>query len=158
MKKHEKLIEIIETTDDATKLHNWIDNARREKAEYVEAAAIKRLVEVNALTNHDDPNTPLVLDFWKSITALEFALSDERNKTIRLGRTRQKIKRVGVKQTLEDLTMSTTPSEGFYLLQDRNMTDMSAEAVVLRHHEQFDEAVSRAAQSRLDTKDKQATN
>lgn len=158
MIKHKKLVEVIEATNDVNKLRNWIDNARREKAGNVEAAAIKRLVEVNALTNHDAPNDPLVLDFWKSITALEFALSDERNKTTRLGRTRQKIKRVGVKRTLEDLTMSTTPSEGFYLLRDRNMTEMSAEAVVLRHQEQFDEAVLKAAQSRLDTKDKQAAN
>ncbi len=114
MLNHKRIIKIIENEGDLTKLHKWIVNARREQAQNVESAAVKRLVEVNALTNHGEPNDSLVLDFWKSITALEFALSDERGKTIRLARTRQKIKRVGVRQTLEDLAMSSTPSEGFF--------------------------------------------
>lgn len=156
MLSHKKLVEIIENTDDPVKLHKWINNARREQAKDIESAAVKRLVEINALTNHDDPTDSLVLDFWKSIAALEFALSDERSKTIRLARTRQKIKRVGVKQTLEDLTMSSTPSDGYFLLRDRNMMDMSAEAVVLRHQTRFDDTVLKAARTRLEAKDKKA--
>lgn len=88
MVNHKKLIEIIENTDDPAKLQKWIANARREQAKDVEAAAVNQLVKINALSNHDEPNNPLVLDFWKSITALEFVLSDERNKTTRLARTR----------------------------------------------------------------------
>lgn len=94
-----------------------------------------------------------MLDFWKSITALEFALTDERGKTTRLARTRQKISKVGVKKTLEDLVISAKPSEGYFLLKDRDMLDMSAEAVVLRHRAIFDNSVIEAAQKRLNETD-----
>lgn len=90
-----------------------------------------------------------MLDFWKSITALEFALSDERGKTVRLSRTRQKITRVGVKQTLADLAISATPSDGYFLLKDRGMLEMSAEAVVLRHASEFEQPMLEAARARL---------
>ncbi|PHQ99843.1 MAG: hypothetical protein COB39_01325 [Marinosulfonomonas sp.] len=150
MSKNNKLIAIINSETDPEKLHNWIRNARKQQADDVEQVAIQRLIEINALTNHDDPNDPLVLDFWKSITALEFALSDERGKTIRLTRTRQKISRVGVKKTLEDLAVSAKASDGYFLLRDRGMLDMSAEAVVLRHPALFDDEIIKAAQSRLD--------
>ncbi|MCF6316327.1 MAG: hypothetical protein L3J30_08600 [Marinosulfonomonas sp.] len=150
MSKNDKLIAIINSETDPEKLRNWIRNARKQQADDVEQAAIQRLIEINALTNHDDPNDSLVLDFWKSITALEFALSDERGKTIRLARTRQKISRVGVKKTLEDLAVSAKASDGYFLLRDRGMLDMSAEAVVLRHSALFDDEIIKAAQSRLD--------
>ena len=140
---------LIGESTDAKKLGNWIENARREGAKDVEVAAINRLIEVSAKVNHDDADSPLVLDFWKSITALEFALSDERGKTIRLTRTRQKIARVGVKQTLADLAVSPKPSEGFFLLKERNMLDMSAESVILRHAHEFEQTVLDAAQTRL---------
>ena len=153
MTNHQKLIKIISTCSDPAKLRKWIANARREGAHDIEEAAIKRLIEVNARNNHDEPNDPLVLDFWRSITALEFALTDERGKTTRLARTRQKIDRVGVKKTLEDLAMSPKPSEGYYLLRDRNMLDMSAEAVVLRHAGLFDDDVLQAARNRMEGKD-----
>ncbi len=117
--------------------------------EDVDAAAIKRLVEVSAKANHDEADSPLVLDFWKSITALEFSLSDERGKPTRLARTRQKIARVGVAQTLADLAVSAKPSEGFFLLKERDMLEMSAESVILRHAHAFEKSVLEAAQLRL---------
>lgn len=150
MSKHKKLFEIIRNETDPEKLRNWIRNARNQQEASIEQAAIDRLIEINALANHDDQANPLVLDFWKSITALEFALTDERGKTTRLTRTRQKIAKAGVRKTLEDLAMAAKASEGYFLLRDRGMLDMSAEAVVLRHSSLFDEAVVQAAKSRLE--------
>ena len=146
---HSKLLEIIVTCSDSAKLNNWISNAMREGATDVEDAARRRLIEISAASNGDDSTDEMVIDFWKSITALEFALSDERGKTIRLSRTRQKITRVGVQKTLADLTLQPKPSEGYFLLQDRDMLDMSAEAVVLRFANRFEPDVVRAAQHRL---------
>ncbi|MVO18368.1 hypothetical protein [Parasedimentitalea huanghaiensis] len=146
---HSKLLEIIVTCTDSAKLNNWISNALREGATDIEDAARRRLIEISSAANSDDPNDEMVSDFWRSITALELALSDERGKTIRLSRTRQKITRVGVQETLADLALQPKPSEGYFLLQDRDMLDMSAEAVVLRFANRFEPDVVRAAQKRL---------
>lgn len=153
MTKHAKLIELISKCADLGKLHNWVRNAEREGAADVADAARRRMIEVEALANTDSSGDPLVLDFWKSISALEFALSEERGKTIRLSRTRQKIARVGVHQTLADLALQTKASDGYYLLLERNMLDLSAEAVVLRFPDRFDADVLKAARDRLKSKD-----
>ncbi len=149
MSKNQKLLDIIATCDDEKKLRNWIANANREGAEEVEDAARRRLIEVRAAKDIDDPNDPVVLDFWKSITALENELSEERGKTIRLSRTRQKIARVGVEKTLADLALQAQPSDGYHLLKTRDMLDLSAEAVVLRYPKRFEQDVLEAARLRL---------
>lgn len=149
MSKNQKLLDIIATCDDEKKLRNWISNANREGAGEVEDAARRRLIEVRAAKDIDDPNDPVVLDFWKSITALENELSEERGKTIRLSRTRQKIARVGVENTLADLALQVQPSDGYHLLKARGMLDLSAEAVVLRYPKRFAQEVLEAAQLRL---------
>jgi len=96
---------------------------------------------------------PLFSISEKSIIALEFVLSDERGKTARLAQTRQKINRAGVRQTLADLVMSAKPSEGFFLLQQRKMLEMSAEAVVLHHLAYFGSDVVQAAHKRIEGND-----
>jgi hypothetical protein len=149
MSNNQKILDIIATCDDEKKLRNWIFNANREGAEDVEDAARRRLVEVRVAKDIDDSNDPVVLDFWKSITALENELSEERGKTIRLSRTRQKIARVGVEKTLADLTLQAQPSEGYRLLKARDMLDLSAEAVVLRYPKRFTQEVLEAARLRL---------
>lgn len=149
MSKNQKIIDIIATCGDEKKLRNWISNANREKVEEVEDAARRRLIEVRAGYDIDDPNDPLAIDFWKSITALENELSEERGKTIRLARTRQKIARVGVEKTLADLALQAKPSEGYHLLKARGMLDLSAEAVVQRYPSRFAPEVLEAARLRL---------
>lgn len=151
MSKYQKILEVIAACEDESKLRNWIANAEREGAQEVEDAARRRLIAVRASKDVDDPNDPIVLDFWKSISALEHELSLERGKTIRLSRTRQKIGRVGVEKTLRDLTLSTQPSDGYHLLRERGMLDLSAEAVVLRYPDRFEPDVLEAARNRLDT-------
>jgi len=151
MSKHQKIVELIAACDDETKLRNWIANANREGAQEVEDAARRRLIAVRASKDVDDPNDPIVLDFWKSISALEYELSLERGKTIRLSRTRQKIGRVGVEKTLRELTVSSQPSDGYHLLRDRGMLDLSAEAVVLRYPDRFEAEILKAARNRLNT-------
>lgn len=150
MTQNEKLTALILACSDVAKLRNWMANATRMGAEEVADTARRRLIEVQAAANHEDVDDPMILDFWKSITALEQALSEERGKTVRLSRTRQKIARVGVQKTLADLAVQETPSDGFFLLRDRGMLDLSAEAVVLRFADLFDASVIQAAKARLD--------
>jgi len=152
MSQKQKLLDIIVNCYDEKKLRNWISNADREGAEEVEDAARRQLIAVRADIEIDDPNDPVVLDFWKSIAALENELSEERGKTIRLSRTRQKIARVGVEKTLADLALQAQPSDGYHLLKARNMLDLSAEAVVLRYPKRFAQEVLEAARMRLSPK------
>ena len=55
-----------------------------------------------------------------------------------------------VLQTLADLARQPTASEGYVLLRERGMLDMSAEAVVLRFPDRFGPDVLIAARRRLD--------
>jgi len=48
-----------------------------------------------------------------------------------IDRTRQKLNRVGIRQTLADLTLKPQPSTGFLKLVEFGMADMSAESLVL---------------------------
>ncbi|WP_210211160.1 hypothetical protein [Borborobacter arsenicus] len=86
-------------------------------------------------------------DFWQTIYAFEHVLSEERGKTTRLAHTRQKVARVGVTQTLQGWTTNST--NGFAMLLERNMPELTGEAIVLRHEGQFDVEVVAATRRRL---------
>lgn len=85
---------------------------------------------------------------WQSVYALEGALSAERGKTTLLARTRQKIARDGEQGTVASLVVGKI-SDGFRMLLDRNMTDLTFEAVALRHPADFSEDVMTTAKLRL---------
>ena len=136
---------VIEDLDDPVRLRNVVRNARRTGSTTVEAAAFKRLCKVQPA---EAPGT-LEHDLWQSIHALEEMLRDERGKTVRLSRTRQKIARDGKVKTAANFTLKPTPSEGFAMLLERGHPELSFEAVVLRHPDAFDDDVRRAAATRL---------
>ena len=85
---------------------------------------------------------------WQSIYALEDVLKQERGKTILLSRTRQKIGRQGVIQCVADLVVGQA-SDGFRMLLEREMLDLSFEAIALRFPDRFDGEVLTAARKRL---------
>ncbi len=146
MPDYPKVIAIIETSEDADQLRQFMENAKRMEAPAVYEAAFRRLVEI--LPNEADE--PIAQDFWRSIHALEQRLREERGKTVRLTRTRQKLDRAGAVKTLSDLALSATPSEGFEMLIERDMADLTAEAVILRHEAEFEAEVVTAARERLE--------
>jgi hypothetical protein len=88
-------------------------------------------------------------DFWQTVHAFEYLLTEEREKTTRLSRTRQKVARVGVVQTLKDWALSGKETDGFRMLLDRGMPELTGEAIVLRHPGNFDPEVLAAARQRL---------
>ncbi|WP_292963566.1 hypothetical protein [Nitrobacter sp.] len=77
-------------------------------------------------------------------------MSDEREKTTRLARTRQKVARVGEIQTLKDWALSEKSTDGFAMLLERNMPELTGEAIVLRHPQHFAPEVVAAARNRLE--------
>lgn len=136
----------IAALDDPDRLRAMIANARRAKAPEVARAAFARLCEVQP---EAEPGT-LEHDVWRAIHALEESLTEERGRTTRLTRTRQKIAKDGEAKTVSDLTLADKPSDGFAMLAEREMLDLSFEAVVLRHPGRFDDTVADAARARLD--------
>src|SRR5438552_342491 len=113
---------------DRDKLRNWMKNAKRLGRGDVYQTALRQLCKIEG-RNIDDP---LESEFATVMRALEEALTEEAGRTKRLNRTRQKLGRVGVRQTLADLALKPTPSLGFIKLVEFNMADMSAEALILK--------------------------
>ena len=103
--------------------------------------AVRQIARIEG-QNIDDP---LEADFAIVMRALEEALTAESGQTKRLSRTKQKLKRAGVRQTLADLAISATPSVGFMKLIEFKMGDMSAEALILKYKSEFDEVTVTAA-------------
>jgi len=146
MPDHAKLIALIAASEDVAKLRTWIANARREKQNDIEEAAFRRLIEI---LPKEAPGT-VEHDFWRTIHAFEHVLTQERGKTTRLARTRQKVARVGEIETLQDWAKATKSTDGFTMLLERNMPELTGEAIVLRHDDRFDAAVVSAARKRLE--------
>lgn len=146
MTNEDKMIEFVATCSDEFQLRALIENAKKKGAVNLEVAAFRRLVSIRA---EEEPGT-LEHDFWQSIHALELALSEERKKTTRLARTRQKIDRDGILKTVESLALRPKEAEGFKMLIEKRMPELTAEAVVLRHQDRFSTEVVAAAHRRLE--------
>lgn len=140
-----RAVETISTATDPAKLRQMRLNAHRLGARSVEDAALRRLV---AILPDDEPGT-IEHDFWMTIHTLEELVGPERGRTGRLTRTRQKIEKVGVRKVLEDAAILAKPDDGFQMLIDRGLAELTGEAVVLRHPDGFDAKVVDAARARL---------
>ncbi|MDE0242088.1 MAG: hypothetical protein OXQ84_18165 [bacterium] len=140
------MFKFVSTCDDPDKLRKIIRNARQRGVDALAEAAFRRLISI---LPSERPGT-IEHDFWRTIHSFEHVLSEERGRTTRLSRTRQKVQRVGVVQTLIDWALDTKQTDGFRMLLERDMPELTGEAIVLRHHSQFDTAVVAAARARLE--------
>ena len=146
MTDHTKALAAIARLTDADQLRQFRENAQRMGASAVADAAFRRLLEI---LPEQVPGS-IEHDFWMTIHAFEEVLRDERGKTVRLSRTRQKINRVGVKQTLMDFATSKAPTDGFNMLIERGMPELTGEALILKHSTSFDLEVRTGAKQRLE--------
>ncbi len=131
--------------DDPDRLRALMANAERLGVTAVRDAAFRRLAYVQP---EAEPGT-VAHDFWQTIHAFEQLLKEERGKTVRLSRTRMKIGRVGEVKTLADFADATKETRGFEMLMERNLPEMTGEAVILRHPTDFDDETRDAATARL---------
>ena len=146
MPDHSKMLALIAASEDEGKLRTWIANAQKEKQKDIEDAAFRRLIHI---LPKEAPGT-VEHDFWRTIHAFEHMLSEERGKTTRLARTRQKVARVGEIATLRDWALGNKSTDGFTMLIERNMPELTGEAIVLRHDDRFEANVVAAARKRLE--------
>ena len=145
MKDLTKILALVEGCDDAEKLRMWIINARKKGEASIADAAFRRLI---AILPKEKPGT-VEHDFWQMVQAFEYTLSEERGKNTRLFRTRQKVAKAGVVQTLRDWAVGSQEMAGFKMLLERGMPEFTGEAITLRHPEHFEPPVLEAAQQRL---------
>ena len=146
MADHSKILAYVATCEDPGELRQLIANAQgRPNSKPVADAAFRRLI---GLVPGEEPGT-LAHDFWSTILAFEQMLTEERGKTTRLARTRQKLARVGVVETLRGFAEGP-PTAGFKMLVERSMREHTGEALIVRHADRFDPATVAAAQARLD--------
>lgn len=122
-----------------------MSNARRLNNDRVYTAAFQKLISI---VPGERPGT-LEHAFWRTMQAFEQILTEERGKTTRLARTRQKVQRVGVKETLIGFAMHPTSTQGFDMLIERGLPELTGEAIVLRHRNEFSDEVVEAAANRL---------
>lgn len=142
---YEKKLSLIMKCKDEKSLRNWIENARRQNETGLEKAALRRLIEILP----EQEVGSLEWDFWRTIYAFEHTLTDERGRTTRLSRTRQKVARDGIEATLRQWALDREVTQGFTMLMEHNMPELLGEAIILRHPSRFDAAVQAAARARL---------
>ena len=145
MADNSKVLAFIAATDDPAKLNALIENSRARGAKDIEMAAFKRLIHISP---SDQPGS-LEHDVWRMVFAFEHLLKQERGKTVMLSRTRQKLGRVGALQMLSDWACDARETDGFRMLMDRGVPELTGEAIVLRHSARFPDAVVVAARERL---------
>lgn len=131
---------------DVQAARNYLDNIKRLGRAGLYPVVFRRLCELSGQA-HDDP---VAFEFWRAIAALEEILRETRGKTVRLARTRQKIARVGELRTIEDLALARRESDGFRILAENGLGDLSAEYIVVKHPHRFSPAAVAAARERLE--------
>lgn len=141
-----RMLDFVARCDDPEQLRTVIRNAKTQNQLELADAAFRRLVSILPA---EQPGT-VEHDFWQTIHAFEHILTEERGKTTRLSRTRQKVARAGVVQTLTDWANDKKETDGFRMLIDRAMPELTGEAIVLRHPDQFDEDTVASARARLE--------
>ncbi|MBO9518476.1 MAG: hypothetical protein J7493_10440 [Porphyrobacter sp.] len=141
----QRALNLVDRCIEPAKLKQIAQNARNAGADDVERAALLKLYSVMPAAKLGT----LEHDVWQSVYALEGALKQERGKTTLLARTRQKLQRDGELKTVSDLVLGKE-SAGFQMLIDRNMPELTFEAVALRHALRFDGPILNAARARLE--------
>src|SRR6185295_9788839 len=114
----------------------------------VYSAVFRRMCQLVGSEN-DDPNDPLVRDFFETLAAYEQLLTEKNGKTQPAHRTRQKISNKGVYQSLIEWTRSKAETNGFKLLVQAGLPEFTGEYLVARYAERFPKDVVTLAHERL---------
>lgn len=111
-------------------------------------AAFRRMCEI-AGSEQDDPADPLVRGFHSMLAAYEQLLTEKNGRTTPASRTRQKLRNKGVYQCLIDWTEGTAETDGFKLLIEAGMPELTGEYLVASHPDRFPSHVVALAGERL---------
>ncbi len=130
---------------DPAALRTLMTNAKRLGRDDIWREAFRKLCSLEGA----EQTEPLDRDFYETLAAYEYLLSQKNGRATRASRTRLKLKSKGVIQCLEDWVTSKTPTEGYELLRANSLAEMTGESLVLKYPEQFSEAAVAAAKARM---------
>jgi len=148
---------------DATKLktvaecRTVLDRARAQKRNDVYAAVFHRMCQLVGSEN-DDPDDPLVRDFYETLAAYEQLLTEKNGRNTIATRTRQKLENKGVHLSLVEWTRGKIETNGFTLLVDAGMPEYTGEYLVTRYATRFPPDVVQLARERLASHDVRLPN
>jgi hypothetical protein len=97
----------------------------------------------------DDPNDPLIKDFYETLAAYEQLLTEKNRRVTPAARTRQKIANKGVYQSLVEWTRGKIETNGFKLLVEAHLPEYTGEYLVVRYADRFPADVAALAKERL---------
>jgi hypothetical protein len=135
----------IEDYTDPGSLRTIMANAKRLGQDEIWRRAFRRLCALDGL----DQTDPLHRDFYETLAAYEQLLTEKNGRTTKASYTRRKLKNKGVMQCLEDWAISTAPTEGFGLLIENGLVELTGEYLVLRYPDRFSRQAVEAARARL---------
>jgi predicted glycosyltransferase len=136
----------IATYESVSDLKKLRENAIRMGRDDVLDQIFKRICELEGRTFQPG----IERDFHEVLSAYEQILSEKNGRNQLAHRTRQKLKNKGLMQCLEDWALNSQPTEGFKLLVEKGLIELTAEYIVIKHSEHFPEAVVEAAKNRLE--------
>lgn len=136
--------EKIEKLVDKNALRNLMENAKRLERDDVYWLAFKRLCSLEGMI-YDDP---LERHFCDILNAYEELLTQKNGRTTKATRTRQKLANKGVEKCLVDWALGE-PTDGFRLLVEKGLPELTAEFLVVKYATRFPEAAVDAARKRL---------
>ena len=136
---------------DVQGLKNLMANAKRIGNHEVYNQAFDRLctIKPEATMNGELSSDPIVLECWRAIHAAEQIKTEINKKTTLLNRTRQKISRDGIIETMQSLALKKNPSDGFSILVEAGMPHLVFEYIIVKHPERFSSEAVIASQRRL---------
>ncbi|HEY4995311.1 MAG TPA: hypothetical protein VII21_03350, partial [Aestuariivirga sp.] len=103
-----------------------LKRAREQNKQDFYTAVFQRMCELVGFEN-DDPNDPLVHDFFETLAAYEQLLTEKNGRNTAASRTRQKIANKGVHQSLVEWTRGHSVTNGFTLLVESGMPQFTGE-------------------------------
>ena len=134
-----------------------LDRARAQKRNDVYAAVFHRMCQLVGSEN-DDPDDPLVRDFYETLAAYEQLLTEKNGRNTIASRTRQKLENKGVHLSLVEWTRGKIETNGFTLLIDAGMPEYTGEYLVTRYATRFPPDVVQLARERLVSHDVRLPN
>jgi len=110
-------------------------------------ASRRARVQLRATSHH--PKNDAEREGYEAIYAYEEALSNQKGRNTRAGRTWPMVEARGIIGAIERIVTRRAETEGYRVLIEMGMEDMAFEAVVLRHPESFSPAAAAASKERL---------
>ena len=112
-------------------------------------ATARRRRAIQSRATGRQPQTPAERASYEAVYAYEEALSSQKGRTIRAGRTWPLIRERGIIRAVERIVTRRRETGGYKVLVEMGMEDMAFEAVVLRHPESFSPEAVAASKERL---------